>query len=36
MNDAMRLYTQAGFRALCGPLGRTGHHGCDRHYWLDL
>jgi putative acetyltransferase len=36
MDAAMRLYEKLGFRQLCGPLGDTGHFGCDRHYSLDL
>jgi putative acetyltransferase len=36
MDDAQRLYTKSGFRPLCGPLGHTGHGGCDRYYLLDL
>lgn len=36
MDAAMKLYTKSGFKPLCGPLGRTGHFGCDRHYLLEL
>jgi putative acetyltransferase len=36
MDSAQRLYLKAGFRKLCGPLGSSGHSGCDRHYLLDL
>jgi putative acetyltransferase len=36
MEDAMRLYARSGFRALGGPVGATGHCGCDRYYWHDL
>jgi putative acetyltransferase len=36
MEAAMQLYTKAGFKPLCGPLGTTGHSGCDRHYLLEL
>ncbi len=32
MNQAIRLYERFGFVRLPGPLGCTGHHGCDRHY----
>ncbi|MBK8100117.1 MAG: GNAT family N-acetyltransferase [Planctomycetes bacterium] len=32
MDDARRLYAAAGFTPLCGPLGRTGHHGCDMFF----
>jgi putative acetyltransferase len=36
MDAAQHLYTQAGFKPLCGPLGATGHFGCDRYYALEL
>lgn len=36
MHAAMRLYERLGFERLGGPLGRTGHTGCDRFYALDL
>ncbi len=36
MDDAMKLYEKLGFKALCGPLGSTGHFSCDRHYLLEL
>lgn len=36
MDVAMRLYEKLGFRRTCGPLGCTGHHGCDTHYVLEL
>jgi putative acetyltransferase len=36
MDDAQKLYRRAGFRPLPGPLGATGHHGCDRHYLLEF
>ena len=36
MDAAQHLYRQAGFKPLCGPLGATGHFGCDRYYALDL
>ena len=36
MDAAQHLYKQAGFKSLCGPLGATGHFGCDRYYALDL
>jgi putative acetyltransferase len=36
MDAAMKLYAKAGFKPLCGPLGNTGHFGCDRHYLLSL
>jgi len=36
MDAAMKLYEKAGFRRLCGPVGCTGHIGCDTHYLLEL
>jgi putative acetyltransferase len=36
MDAALRLYTEAGFTALCSPQGATGHFGCDRYYAMDL
>jgi putative acetyltransferase len=36
MDAAQHLYTDAGFKALCGPLGATGHFACDRYFALDL
>jgi putative acetyltransferase len=36
MQVAQRLYEKCGFRRLAGPMGATGHHGCDRFYALDL
>lgn len=36
MDAAQRLYAKLGFRRLCGPLGATGHCGCDRWYALEL
>jgi putative acetyltransferase len=35
MDAAMRLYERFGFRRLQGPVGDTGHFGCDRHYLLQ-
>lgn len=32
MDAAQHLYEAFGFRRLPGPLGVTGHHGCDRWY----
>jgi putative acetyltransferase len=34
MDAARHLYEEAGFHALRGPLGATGHFGCD--HWLAL
>ncbi|MBI4911284.1 MAG: GNAT family N-acetyltransferase [Acidobacteria bacterium] len=36
MDAAQALYARAGFQKLCGPLGSTGHHGCDRWYLREL
>lgn len=36
MDAAMKLYRKLGFRPLCGPLGDTGHFGCDQHFLLEL
>lgn len=36
MDAAQRLYERLGFARLPGPLGCTGHHGCNRWYARDL
>ncbi len=36
MNAAMHLYEAAGFERLGGPMGTTGHFGCDRWYLVGL
>ena len=36
MDAAMRLYERSGFRRIDGPLGATGHGGCDTFYLRDL
>lgn len=36
MDAAMRLYQRTGFRRLEGPMGATGHGGCNTFYILDL
>jgi len=36
MDDARRLYLAAGYAALCGPEGATGHSGCDRFFARSL
>lgn len=36
MDAARKLYERTGFRRLDGPMGATGHFGCDRFYLLDL
>lgn len=36
MNAAKKLYERTGFRRIDGPLGATGHGGCNTFYLLDL
>jgi len=36
MKSARRLYEAFGFRKLRGPLGNTGHYGCNAWYALEL
>lgn len=36
MDAAQALYARNGFRRIKAPMGATGHHSCDRYYWLDL
>lgn len=36
MESANRLYQRLGFELLEGPLGATGHGGCDLFYLLEL
>lgn len=36
MHAAQKLYRRAGFKELPGPLGSTGHHGCDRYFLLEF
>lgn len=36
MDAAMRLYERTGFRRIQGPMGATGHGGCNTFYLLDL
>jgi putative acetyltransferase len=36
MTDAQRLYVKKGFVPTAGPLGCTGHFGCNRFYVRDL
>ncbi|WP_144898937.1 GNAT family N-acetyltransferase [Luteimonas cucumeris] len=36
MDAARRLYERSGFRRIDGPLGATGHGGCNTFYLLDL
>jgi putative acetyltransferase len=32
MDAAQHLYRRHGFTPLCSPIGKTGHHGCDRWF----
>jgi putative acetyltransferase len=36
MKTAAALYERAGFTLIDGPMGSTGHHGCDRWYIKEL
>ena len=36
MGEARGLYESAGFEPLGEPMGRTGHHGCNRWYVASL
>jgi putative acetyltransferase len=36
MDAAMRLYERSGFRRIDGPMGATGHGGCNTFYLMDL
>jgi L-amino acid N-acyltransferase YncA len=36
MDAAQMLYRKHGFKALCEPMGGTGHFGCDRFFILEL
>jgi putative acetyltransferase len=36
MDRAQALYEQSGFVRIDGPMGGTGHFGCNRFYLLDL
>ncbi len=36
MDAAQRLYERSGFERIDGPLGSTGHFGCNRFYLLNL
>ena len=36
MDAAMRLYERSGFRRIDGPMGATGHGGCNAFYLLSL
>ena len=32
----MKVYEKFGFKYLDGPMGNTGHYGCDRWMLLDF
>ena len=36
MDAAMKLYERSGFRRIAGPMGATGHGGCNTFYLLPL
>ena len=36
MNTAIGLYEKSGFSRIPGPMGSTGHFGCNTFYVLDL
>lgn len=36
MKNAMNLYERNGFHKIRGPLGSTGHFGCDTFYLLEF
>ena len=36
MDAAMRLYERTGFQRIPGPLGQTGHGGCNAFYLREL
>ena len=36
MDAAMRLYERSGFKRLPGPMGATGHGGCNAFYLREL
>ncbi|OGT55743.1 MAG: GNAT family N-acetyltransferase [Gammaproteobacteria bacterium RIFCSPHIGHO2_12_FULL_63_22] len=36
MDAAMRLYERSGFHKIGGPMGATGHGGCNTFYLMDL
>ena len=36
MDAAMKLYERSGFRRIPGPMGATGHGGCNTFYLRDL
>ena len=36
MVAARNLYEKYGFKKINGPMGNTGHFGCNTFYYLDL
>lgn len=36
MDEAQRLYERSGFRSIDGPMGATGHGGCNTFYLREL
>lgn len=36
MEAAQKLYRSAGFTGVPGPMGATGHHGCNRFFLREL
>lgn len=36
MTEARRLYERTGFQLIDGPLGATGHGGCNTFYLMEL
>ncbi len=36
MSQANRLYQKMGFEKICGPMGATGHGGCDSWYVKEV
>ena len=34
--QALKIYEKAGFRYIPGPMGNSGHFGCDRWMLLDI
>ncbi len=36
MDAAQRLYERSGYRRIAGPMGATGHGGCNTFYLLDF
>jgi putative acetyltransferase len=36
MDAAMRLYERSGFHRIDGPMGATGHGGCNTFYLREL